>query len=166
MTNNCRKLGIALGSNIGDREANIHSAIKSLDELRCSEHLLLSSIHETEPVACPPGSPSFLNAVLEIDSALKPSDILAHCQRIEKKLGRPESRPKNAPRSIDLDILYLGNLVSDSPDLILPHPDLHLRLFVLEPLSEIRPELLLPNQVKTVLELKNDQLRRLASSST
>ena len=103
---------------------------------------------------------------MEIDSSLKPHDILAHCQRIEKKLGRPESRPKNAPRSIDLDILYLGDLVSDSPDLILPHSELHLRLFVLEPLSEIRPDLLLPNQAKTVLELKDGRLRRLATSST
>ena len=161
MTNKSRKLGIALGSNVGDREANIHSAIKSLDELRCSDHLLLSSLHETAPVDCPAGSPSFLNAVLEIECNLEPLEILHHCQAIEKALGRPESRPKNSPRSIDLDILYLGDETSDSPELIIPHPQLHLRLFVLEPLSEIRPDLLLATQTRTISEIINDLLREI-----
>jgi len=156
MTSKNRKLGIALGSNIGDRKANIDAAIKTIAEWQSSDHFLVSSINETEPVGCPAGSPSFLNAVLEIECDLGPREILARCQRIEKQLGRAEIRPKNAPRSIDLDILYLGNLVSDSPDLILPHPQFHLRLFVLDPLSEIRPELVLPNQTKTVSELKAD----------
>ncbi len=150
-----RKLGIALGSNIGDRKANIQFAIEALGELKNSAHSLVSSLHETEPVNCPPGSSPFLNAVMEIECNREPHEILSYCQGIEKKLGRPDSRPKNAPRSIDLDLLYLGDLISDSPDLILPHPQLHLRLFVLDPLCEIRPDLILPAQSKTVSELRD-----------
>lgn len=141
---------------MGDRKTNIEFATKALAELQCSGHLLISSQYETEPVNCPPGSASFLNAVIEIECDHEPHEILAHCQNIEKKLGRPDSRPKNSPRSIDLDILYLGDLISHSPDLILPHPQLHLRLFVLDPLCEIRPDLILPNQNKTASELRDD----------
>jgi len=156
MASKIRKLGIALGSNLGDRRANIEAAIKAIGEWQGSDHILISSINETEPVGCPAGSPSFLNAVLEIECHLEPHEVIARCQRIEKRLGRASVRPKNAPRTIDLDILYLGDLIRDSPNLILPHPQLHLRLFVLEPLCEIRPELVLPNQKKTVSELKSD----------
>ncbi len=139
---------------MGDRKANIEFAIESLVELQSSDHSLVSSLFETEPVNCPPGSSPFLNAVMEIECNREPHEILSYCQSIEKKLGRPDSHPKNAPRSIDLDILYLGDLINDSPDLILPHPQLHLRLFVLDPLCEIRPDLILPTQSKTVSELR------------
>lgn len=135
------RIGISLGSNLGDRLANLQTAVERLAPVRCSGHLLRSPVFETEPVDCPPGSGSFLNAVIEIESHLPPLDLLAFTQSIERELGRPDARARNAPRTIDLDLLYCDDLVLDEPELVLPHPRIFQRAFVVLPLAAIRPDL-------------------------
>jgi len=100
-----------------------------------------------------PEAGSFLNAVLEVDFEGAPLFLLEALQSIEAEMGRPNQRARNAPRTIDLDILYLGGIQSNLPRLLLPHPRLHLRRFVLEPLAEIQPLLMLPGQDRSVKEI-------------
>ena len=112
-------------------------------------------MYETDPVDCPPGSAPFLNTVIEVGlrARCSPLRLLAALRQVERSLGRPSRYPRNAPRCIDLDILYAGSLRMTTPDLRLPHPRLHLRRFVLAPLAVIRPELRLPGLEKPVNEL-------------
>lgn len=135
-------VGISLGSNLGDRLANLRSAVKHLAEVRSSDHLLVSSVYETAPIGCPPGSEPFYNAVIEIETTLSPMELLGKTQAIEKLLGRPDNREVNAPRTVDLDLLYYDDLEWDEAGLVLPHPRLFVRAFVLKPLSGIRPDLI------------------------
>lgn len=140
------KTGIALGSNLGDRLENLQSALRDLRSICRPDSLLQSSVYETDPVDCPPGSQPFLNAVIELTCDLSPGELLLECQAIEAKLGRKPIREVNAPRPVDLDILYFGNLTINDSDLVIPHPRLTIRRFVLQPLNDIRPELVLPGQ--------------------
>ena len=146
--------GIALGSNLGDRAANIQRGMDLLlgrvpgIRLNASE-----PVYETEPVDCAPGTQAFLNTVIEVSAECLPHELHTHLKAIEQALGRPEQRERNSPRTLDLDLLYADDVVSDEPDLILPHPRMHLRRFVLEPLADIRPELILPGQQVSVAEL-------------
>lgn len=135
------RVGISLGSNLGDRIVHLRAAIERLAPLRSSDHLLLSPVFETEPVDCPEGSGTFYNAVVEIETTLPPLELLAATQAIERAMGRPEVRMVNAPRTVDLDLLYYDNLTMRSPGLELPHPRMFLRAFVLKPLAAIRPDL-------------------------
>jgi 2-amino-4-hydroxy-6-hydroxymethyldihydropteridine diphosphokinase len=145
---------IALGSNLGDRLQNLRAAAARITTLAApGSEILRSRVYETEPVGCEPGAAPFLNAVMEIDFPGSPDDLLAQIRAIERDMGRAERRPKNAPRTIDLDILCAGGLVLDSPHLTLPHPRMTTRRFVLAPLADIRPELILPGQEKTVAQL-------------
>jgi 2-amino-4-hydroxy-6-hydroxymethyldihydropteridine diphosphokinase len=134
-------VGISLGSNLGDRLDNLKTAVARLAEVRSSGHLLLSSIYETDPVGCPPESGAFYNAVIEIETELSPHVLLGKTQNIEKSLGRPADREVNAPRTVDLDLLYYGEVTLSDGDLVLPHPRMWERAFVLMPLAEIRPDL-------------------------
>ena len=121
-----------------------------------SEHfgaLRLSQVYETEPVNCPPGSPAFLNACVELHTALPPQRVLELCLGIEQQLGRTRTGEYGAPRTCDIDILYYGTLVQSGPELTLPHPRAHSRLFVLRPLCDIDPLLVLPGQTRTVQQL-------------
>ena len=107
------------------------------------------------PVDCPPNSPPFLNTVIEISSPLAPNELLASTQDIELEFGREpqDSRARHAPRPVDIDLLYCGDKILNSPELILPHPRLHLRRFVLQPLADFRPDLVLPGFSESTISL-------------
>jgi 2-amino-4-hydroxy-6-hydroxymethyldihydropteridine diphosphokinase len=146
------RAGIALGSNLGDRNALLQDAIGHLRMIHESGDFLLSSLHETEPVDCAPGSPPFLNAVAEIGTSLQPLELLRRLQGQEIRSGRPKNHPRNASRTLDLDILYCDEMSLHHPELDLPHPRMLDRAFVIAPLAEIRPELKLPGWQMTCVE--------------
>jgi len=146
--------GIALGSNLGDRLARLRAGRDFLLGLHVGPvPAAVSAVYETDPVDCPPGSAPFLNAVAVISTALEPSRLLARLAAFERELGRPARRAHHAPRPLDLDILYAGSTVLAGPDLTLPHPRLARRRFMLQPLAELRPQLVLPGQTRTVAAL-------------
>lgn len=157
------RVGVALGSNLGDRLANLRQARTRVLALPGATGPVRDSrLYETEPVDSDPGSASFLNAVIELEYSASPVTLLAALQQIEIDMDRPPDRPRNAPRTIDLDILYAADLVLAEDDLVVPHPRLHLRRFVLTPLADIRPELILPGQqqsIATLLAGLNDPAR-------
>lgn len=150
------RAGIALGSNIGDRLANLRAARARVLELPGAGGPVKSSrVFETEPVGCEPGAEAFLNAVVEIEweDSGAPESLLAALRGIENAMGRPARHPRNEPRVIDLDLLFLGDIILKSDALTLPHPRLSGRRFVLAPLADIRPELVLPGETRTIAEL-------------
>lgn len=149
------KAFIALGSNLGDRRGNIERALEELRDSRMVEVIKVSKLYETDPVGGPPQD-KFLDAAAEIRTLLTPHALLALLKDVEKKLGRTPTEVRWAPREIDLDILLYGSLVMDKPDLVIPHPQLHLRRFMIEPLSEIAPEVVHPILKKTVAEIYED----------
>jgi 2-amino-4-hydroxy-6-hydroxymethyldihydropteridine diphosphokinase len=143
--------GIALGSNLGNRATNLREGVKCLLAANaCMKLIQQAPVFETDPVDCPPDSLPFLNSLVEVSSSLAPLEMLALTQSIESQLGRPRLRQRNAPRPLDLDLLYAGDCILQHPKLILPHPRLHLRRFVLAPLACIRPELILPGHEKSI----------------
>ncbi len=146
-----RRVAFSLGSNSGDRLNFLERACDSLCSL--FGDLRLSQVYETEPVDCPPGSPPFLNACVEVFTAMPPEEIMTHCLRIESELGRKRSKTPGEARTCDIDILYCGERRINSPSLILPHPRAHLRRFVLQPLCDIDPSLVLPGQTESVAQL-------------
>ncbi len=133
---------IALGSNLGNSEAEIDRARDFLQTLARSP-VKCSSLWCSEPIDCPPGSPVFVNAVigLELSAELSPVRLLDLLQNYEIRAGRPREHGHNLPRIIDLDIIYCRNEQSRSPRLTLPHPRAEERLFVMAPLAEIAPNL-------------------------
>ena len=146
-------VGIALGSNLGDRAAELDAGIVFLRILAIDHKVRESPRIETAPVDCPPGSPPFLNSVaeLEIDFVLlTPLNLFGCLEEFEIERGRSPLRELNAPRPLDLDIIYYGVEQFNHMGLIIPHPRAHLRRFVLEPLSHLRPDLILPGQTKPV----------------
>ena len=145
---------IALGSNLGNSREIILAAMTHLQKFSDAP-ILKSSLWETTPVDCPPGSPKFLNAVVGFtpQKGETPESLLKKLQDLEKVFGRAPKTILNEPRPLDLDLIAFGNETRNSPDLILPHPRAHLRRFVLQPLSEIAPDLILPGQTKTVTQL-------------
>ncbi len=148
------RAGIALGSNLGDRMANLRAAQERVLGIGgVTGAASASHIYETEPVNSTPESGAYLNAVIELEYAGQPIALLDGLQAIEAEFGRPSKRPRNAPRTIDLDILYVGNLVLSNQDFVIPHPRLHQRRFVLTPLADIRPDLVLPGQQQSVAAL-------------
>lgn len=156
------RAGIALGSNIEPRLLNLQAARRRILEFHTGqEPVLASKVYETSPVECAPGTAPFLNAVLEISWDRHPEDLRLALQEIENQLGRPAFREKNSPRTIDLDLLYCGDLIVNTPTLTLPHPRISERQFVLRPLADIRPRLLLPKFQKdiadTLAAVSNDE---------
>ena len=148
---------IALGANIGNARQTILRAVERLQQFS-DEPLIRSSLWQTSPVDCPPGSPQFINAVVKLRAGRSetPISLLTKLQALEKEFGRQTKKILNEPRPLDLDLISFGNEACLEPELVLPHPRAHLRRFVLGPLSEIAPHLLLPGQSKTVVELLND----------
>lgn len=145
--------GIALGSNLGDRLQHIQQAVEKLLQAQPSSSLLAAApLYETDPVDCPEGSQSFYNTAIEVKSELEPVAMLRQLQSLETLLGRPSEHGHNAPRTVDLDILYAGDATMNHPDLILPHPRMTQRRFVLQPLADIRPDLVLPGETHSVAE--------------
>jgi 2-amino-4-hydroxy-6-hydroxymethyldihydropteridine diphosphokinase len=148
------RTAIALGSNLGDRLGNLRAARQRTGDLADVQPPILSSAtYETEPIGCEPGAANFLNAVVEFDYEGDPMQLLEQLVRIEESLGRKRRHPKNVSRTIDIDLLYCGNRQIDNEGLRLPHPRMHLRRFVLQPLVDIRPDLILPKQTKSVADL-------------
>lgn len=143
---------IALGSNLpssfGDPAANLHEALRRLAAL--GEVGAVSSFHSTDPVGFT-AQPRFLNAAALLHTSLLPLDLLHQLLAIEKAMGRDRTHtPAKGPRIIDLDLLLYGNTVVSTPELILPHPSMHERRFVLSPLAEIAPSMLHPTKNQTV----------------
>ncbi len=145
---------VALGSNLGNTRENLFRAILQLGDLSDGP-VLKSSLWQTTPVDCPPDSPSFLNAVIGLvpQKGETPETLFAKLQELEKKNGRQPKKILNEARPLDLDLIAFGDEIRSSPQLTLPHPRAHQRRFVLAPLVEIAPGLILPGQTKTVAQL-------------
>ena len=134
-------IALALGSNLGDREGHLESGLASL-RARSVETLAQSAIYETEPVGGPPQGP-YLNLVALVGTDLGPDELLRAALAVEAERGRVRT-VRDAPRTLDIDILFHGDLVRRTPSLVLPHPRLHERRFVLVPLAEVAPQWLHP----------------------
>ena len=145
---------VALGSNLGDSRRIILDAMAWLQNFSDAP-ILKSFLWQTSPVDCPPGSPMFLNAVVALvpQKNETPESLLKKLRELEQEFGRAPKTVLNEARPLDLDLIAFGSEMRHSPELILPHPRAHERKFVLQPLSEIAPELILPGQGRTVLQL-------------
>jgi 2-amino-4-hydroxy-6-hydroxymethyldihydropteridine diphosphokinase len=146
---------IAIGSNQGRSREMIQAAFTHAKFATTDRPFLQSSVWRTTPVDCPPGSPDFLNAVVGFypQKGETPETLLAKLQELEKVFGRQPKKVLNEPRPLDLDLIAFGREVRATPQLTLPHPRAHLRRFVLQPMAEIAPDLILPGQTRTVAEL-------------
>ena len=148
------RTAVALGSNIGDRLENLRAARKTILNLaNVKPPILSSAVYETEPVGCEPGAGKFLNAVVEFEYEDDPARLLEQLIQIEEALGRKRDHPQNVSRTIDIDLLYCGDQRINDERLQLPHPRLHLREFVLRPVADIRPDLVLAGQKRAIREL-------------
>jgi 2-amino-4-hydroxy-6-hydroxymethyldihydropteridine diphosphokinase len=145
------RAGVAVGSNLGERLANLRNARKDIAALSgVCPPMRSSAIYETEPVGCERGAAKFLNAAIEFGYKGEAQDLLRDLAGIEKLLGRPATHARNVSRSIDLDLLYFGDLEIETAELQLPHPRMTEREFVLRPLADISPDLVLPKQTESI----------------
>jgi 2-amino-4-hydroxy-6-hydroxymethyldihydropteridine diphosphokinase len=140
---NVREGYLGLGSNVGDRRAHLEDAVVALS-WRDVRVLASSSVYETEPVGLVLDQRDFFNACLRVQTALDPEQLLDACKQVERELGRAADAVRHGPRTIDVDLLLLDSLEYSSPRLALPHPEVRSRRFVLVPLLELDPELMLP----------------------
>jgi 2-amino-4-hydroxy-6-hydroxymethyldihydropteridine diphosphokinase len=149
---------IGLGANLGDPRAQLESALEALEAVPGVELLAASSVYESDPVGPVSDQPAFLNAVAEISTSLAPAALLAALHTIEDALGRTRT-VRFGPRTCDLDLLLYDDLVSGDPALLLPHPRLAERRFVLDPLAELAPMLVLPDgrRVRDLRRAVSDQ---------
>jgi len=157
---------LSLGSNLGDRGANIRAALQRLAAQSGIQIVAVSSMYLTEPTDFT-DQPDFVNAVVQIETTLSPQEVLEVAKGIERQMGRLETR-KWGPRIIDVDILLFDDLIVDMPDLKIPHPRMMRRAFVIIPLAEIAPQLMLPDGRKpgeVVAELKHQRVCRLPEVS-
>lgn len=146
---------IGLGSNLGARERNIAAALAALESTRGVEVARLSSLFESAAVGGPPGQDPYLNAVAEVRTRLAATRLLKVCQEIETSLGRTRAG-RWAARTIDLDILLFDAEIIATPELTVPHPLMHERLFVMEPLAEIAPDVIHPVLEQSAREILQD----------
>jgi 2-amino-4-hydroxy-6-hydroxymethyldihydropteridine diphosphokinase len=141
---------LSLGSNLGDREKYLREAISRLGDLGVIKQV--SAFYETQPVEVQTEQPWFLNCALAMETELVPLEFLRGMLAVEQSMGRIRTKPKG-PRTIDIDIVFFGDDVLNTPELTIPHPAMHQRRFVLEPLAEIAPALMHPVLKRTVQEL-------------
>ncbi len=155
-------LALGLGSNLGQRLENLRSAVRALQALPGLDLEGIAPVYETEPVDCPPGSPMFLNTAVEGHYAGDVFQLLRSTQGIEDQLGRTRhTRARNEARPVDIDLLIIEGVTLDSTALTLPHPRMEERLFVLQPLADLRPDLILSDN-RPITQL----IQRLSSAST
>ncbi|MEX0816503.1 MAG: 2-amino-4-hydroxy-6-hydroxymethyldihydropteridine diphosphokinase [Gaiellales bacterium] len=147
---------VGLGANVGNRRENLDRAVELLAAEPGVRVLAVSSVRETDPVGYE-DQPRFLNAACALETELGPRELLERLLAIERALGRERAGPRFGPRTIDLDLLLYGNETLDEPGLTVPHPRLAERLFVLEPLYELAPDLVLPDG-RAVRDLRAAQL--------
>jgi 2-amino-4-hydroxy-6-hydroxymethyldihydropteridine diphosphokinase len=147
------RVGIALGSNLGNRLNHLQVARDMLLKTMPDDALFMQApIYQSEPVDCPDNSPDFYNTVIEIDYIGRPHELLECTQGVEFHFGRGVVHQLNAPRIIDIDILYFGTETVSGGILTIPHPEITHRRFVLQPLADIRPQLILPGDKATIEE--------------
>jgi len=156
---------IGIGSNLGNRQAFCLEALRRLEKLPLTQLVSVSSLYETDAVGEGHSSP-FINSVAELSTELSPQEVLTAALSIEAALGRDRSKAEPA-RPMDLDLLLFGDLLLDEPGLTIPHPRMHERRFVLEPLAEIAPNLIHPvlkEKISALLKKLSDphQVRRLS----
>ncbi len=145
---------VALGSNQGDPVAQLRAACQAMNELTDSQLLACSSLYRSAPMG-PQDQPSYVNAVVALQTSLEPEALLDQLQRIEQEHGRVRKAERWGPRTLDLDILLYDKQVINSPRLQIPHYHMHARAFVLYPLAEIAPQLQMPDGVHLVSLLEN-----------
>ena len=149
--NQCRTF-IGLGGNLGDPLARFIEVRQALDQHDRINVIACSPLYQTAPVGGPVGQNDYLNAVLELSTSLSPADLLACCFEFERLGGRQRGE-RWGPRTLDVDLLLIGSLVCSTPQLTLPHPRLHLRAFVLQPLCDLAPALRHPVYNRTITEM-------------
>jgi 2-amino-4-hydroxy-6-hydroxymethyldihydropteridine diphosphokinase len=148
------RVGIALGSNLGNRISHLRQAATALQAIHPpGQPFLASRIYHTEPRFCPADSPTFLNAVVEMAWNADAEELHTHTLRMEQALGRHHGGIRNGPREIDIDILYVGKESVRTSTLVVPHPRIHERRFVLHPLADIRPDLILPGETLSIRDI-------------
>ena len=135
---------LALGSNLGDRKAQLAAAREAISALPETSIQRSSSLYETPAWGASEAQPDYLNAVLAVSTTLSPLELWQHTSAIEHAHGRARSSEKNAPRTLDIDLLLVDDIVMNTTHLVLPHPRMHLRKFVLQPLLEMSPDIQIP----------------------
>ena len=143
---------LGIGTNEGDRLENISRAAQALAASGAIRLIQMATISETPPAGGPPQS-DYLNTVIEVDTRLSPQELLEHVKRLEQQLGRTPSPQRWGPRIIDVDILLYDDRIVDEQRLTIPHPQMHARRFVLEPLAQLAPNLVHPVFKRTIQEL-------------
>ncbi|MFH0980675.1 MAG: 2-amino-4-hydroxy-6-hydroxymethyldihydropteridine diphosphokinase [Planctomycetota bacterium] len=143
---------LGLGANLGDRLGAMRAAVARIEQVGGCVVTARSNLYETAPMGGLPGQPDYLNAVVRLETRQAPHDLLVRCLEIEHLLGRVRTI-RYGPRTIDIDLLLYNEVIIDTPDLVLPHPRLHVRRFVLQPLADIGPELRHPILGATIREL-------------
>jgi 2-amino-4-hydroxy-6-hydroxymethyldihydropteridine diphosphokinase len=140
-----RRAFVGLGSNLGDRRALLQAAVEGLAE--AGDVVAVSPLYETEPVGGPAGQGPYLNAVVELTTEDSPRRLLARCRALEEAAGRVRAE-RWGPRTLDADVLYVEGCEVDEPDLVVPHPRLWERRFVLAPLADLAPDLVPPSRLE------------------
>lgn len=149
------EIGLSLGANLGNRLLQLQTAKKRIIAQKGVSFVAQSPVYETEPVEVLPADCElhFLNAVIIIETALPIPELIARFQSVEHELGRRPTRKSNASRLMDIDIIYADNSRIELEDVIVPHPRWFKRRFVVQPLSDVRPDLVIPGQTGTVVEV-------------